>query len=646
VQDSLYVDIETYSATNLKVSGVYRYTEDPDFQILMAGWALNDDPVQVVESWSDIDRIPGLWDPEVRKVAHNATFERICFSAFDSDGCYLPGRYLDPADWHDTAVMAAERGYPRSLADCARALGVEQKDSAGAALIRFFCVPDRNGKRRLPEDHPEKWEQFKEYCRQDVVVLRDIDKALGSEFPTAAERAVYLADQRINDRGLLLDVPMVHAAVEAANDSLWENELRLTALTGLKKPNGPGLGPWLRESGLKVPNLQAETVEKLLERDDLTATQRRVLSLRQDLALASVKKFHAAAASVSADGRLRGRFQFHGAHTGRWAGRGAQPQNLPSAVLSPSAEDAEVLAYMAANGADKETLELVKSEAVDRAVAAAVADLLMGESVDTHTLKALVRSMFLIDGTVVDYSSIEARVLAWLAGEEWALAAFRKGRDIYVETAKRMSTPGNELTRKQGKVAVLALGYNGGINSLRNMGGEGTDQELKALVYQWRDANANIVQFWRTMGHAFRLGGQIGEYVRIEKDGSDRHMHLPSGRVISYHQCRFKSEQTDWGQRWDMSFASSTSPGRRDRTYGGRLTENVTQAVARDILAEALVRLEQNGFQVVGHVHDEILIEGSRDIDTITKIMTVVPDWATDLPVDGEGFTSYRYKKD
>jgi DNA polymerase len=278
-------------------------------------------------------------------------------------------------------------------------------------------------------------------------------------------------------------------------------------------------------------------------------------------------------------------------------------------------------------------------------VEAAILDLRMGHGADAHTLKALVRSMFLIHGTVVDYSSIEARVIAWLAGEEWALEAFRLGRDIYVETAARMSTPDNQLTRSQGKVAVLALGFQGSINSLRVMGGEGTDAELLMLVRQWREANPAIRRFWAQMESKFRTGGRAGR-IRIEKDGDDRLVWLPSGRAIVYHNCRWREEEGPYGTRLRATFADPAHYGWRADTYGGRLAENVTQAVARDILAEALVRLEDAGLAVVGHVHDEVIVEAEKDVERVRRIMVDPPAWADGLPIDGAGFTCSRYRKD
>jgi DNA polymerase len=329
------------------------------------------------------------------------------------------------------------------------------------------------------------------------------------------------------------------------------------------------------------------------------------------------------------DGRLHGSFHFFGAHTGRWAGRRTQPHNFPR------------LAFVDEEG---EWDELAEKEAI--------LALLLGGQVSAEELKKLVRPLFVGPFTDVDYAAIEARVIAWLAGEEWVLEAARAGRDLYVETAKQMGG----LTRAQGKIAVLALGYNGGPGALRRMAAPGdevlslTDEELyDTYVYPWRNANSKTVQLWRRIEHRFRVGGEVGEHLFVEKDGNDRLIRLPSGRAICYRKCgiqkrkRLNPRTGEWEEREQLTFWSPQ--GKRTATYGGKLAENVTQAVARDLLAEALVRLETHGYPVVEHVHDEILDEGVHDVDTISKVICELPTWAAGLPVDGEGFVTERYRK-
>lgn len=617
---TLYCDIETYSRVDLPKSNAYRYAEDPEFCILMAWWCVGDGPLQVALTKEEIDAIPGLFDDTTEKVAHNAAFERICFSEYRRS--YLaPFEYLSPEPWTDTAALAAEHGYPRRLVEVAEALGGEKKDSAGTRLINLFCKPNRKGQRNLPEDYPEEWQQFLAYGRQDVVTLRDVHRRLKG-WPTESERRAYMADQIINDRGIQVDVPMVARAMAVSEENKTQHVQEFQDLTGVGNPNSvQQVGQWFSEQGIELPNMQKDTIEARLK-IETDPTVKRVLELRQELALVAAKKYSAALDRINPDGRLRGSYVFFGAHTGRWTGKGVQPQNLPSATIAPH------------EGSD-----------VDSAISAAVLDLMMGNGADAHTLKALVRAMFIGPFTVVDYASIEARVLAWIAGEEWALQAFRDKRDIYVETAKRM---GPTMTRKDGKVATLALGYNGGIGSLEAMGATGNERELKRLVYQWRDANENIVSLWSQLEDAFRIGDSpAGEHLYVHREGDDRIIELPSGRGITYHNVRQQWVTNKWNTRMkNITFSDPARHPFRTDTYGGRLTENVTQAIARDILSEALTRLEERGHPVVGHVHDEILVEGFSTVEEVAKIMVEQPSWAEGLPLAAEGFTCPRYRKD
>jgi DNA polymerase len=607
---TIWVDIETRSRTDLKTHGAYKYSEDLDFQVLMAGWSTGG-PVKVAVGHDEILAIPGLLDPAEIKVAHNAQFERVCLGVLD-------WRLLDPEQWVDTAALAAEYGYPTSLDGAARALQAAEKDSAGSRLIKLFTVPNRDGGWNTAETHPAEWLEFLSYCVQDVETMMDVHAKLG-DWPTTAERRVWVVDQRINDRGMAIDLELCKFAARAVEENKVANKEEFTRLTGVENPaSQPQVMAWAAEAGLDLPNLRAETIQAKLDDPDTDPTHKQVLELRQDLALAAGGKFTAALEVVSPDSRIRGGFRFFGAHTGRWTGQRVQPQNLPRATV----DDPE----------------------------AAILDLKMGLGADPHTLKALVRSMFVGPFTVVDYAAIEARVLAWMAGEEWALQAFRDGRDIYVETAERMSTPGNTLTRFQGKVAVLALGYNGSVGSLRAMGAEGDDEALLGLVTAWRRANARIVGLWRKIEDAVDGGGQAGPHITVHRSGTDMQIELPSGRAICYHGVKWrrysvtdpKTGKKIFKQSW--VYNDPKRGGATIGTYGGRLAENVTQAIARDVLAEALVRLEDAGYRTVGHVHDEVIVE-SDELEEITRIMTQVPTWATGLPLDGEGFVTERYRK-
>lgn len=604
-----YVDIETRSRQNLKEVGVYRYTECRDFRILMASWAIDDGPINTTVGQKAVLALSQLLNPKYEKVAHNAQFERVCFSRAYGNG------WLDPHEWRDTQSLAYEYGHPGSLNGVARALGAPPKDDAGEKLIRLFCIPHK-GVFYDEKTHPMEWLDFIAYCEQDVDTLREVDRRVG-DWPTPDERRFWESDQRVNDRGLPIDVEMAREAERASIANTQDMMRESIILTGLQNPNSvQQLGRWLTQQKHPLPNLRAETVELALA-GELPPNVRRVLELRQDLALAAASKFTTALATVSPDGRVRGGFRFFGAHTGRWSGRGFQPQNMPRASFKTEEE-----------------------------ATAAILDLKLGLGADQQNLKKLVRALIVGPFTVVDYAAIEARVIAWLAGELWALDAFQSGRDIYAETAERMGG----LTRAQGKIAVLALGYNGGINSLRAMGAVGDDEELQMLVTTWRRANRRIVGLWDKFQGAIEDGGQVGRYVRISRHGGSMKIHLPSGRAIHYHNLRYGTyyiEDPKGGKpirKEGWRYDDPKSP-RGISTYGGRLAENVTQAVARDILAAAMVRLHERGFDIVGHVHDEILVEGAHDVDEISKIMCEAPEWAKGLPLDGEGFVCQRYRK-
>lgn len=677
MSSTLWIDIETRSRVDLKRFGVYRYVTCPDFKILMASYSLDGEPIVTATEPEEIWDIPGLWSPKVTKVAHNAPFERVCFSTFKG---LPPGEYLDPEEYHDTMVLARELGFPASLSNLAKALGANPKDEAGSALINWFCKPTRDGSFRRPEDHPEKWAEFIAYCEQDVDTLMGVDRLLEEHgnWPTETERQAYLADQRINDRGIRIDLDLCRKAVSVASAATEEQKEEFRAIT-LWEVDNPGSIPqvhdWLRSQDVFLPNLQKETVEVALK-GDLTPTVRQALEVRQELALAAPAKF-TAAYHAHVGSRLRGTLSFYGAHTGRWAGRGTQVQNLPRDTFKPEGEDAERIAAMADLGFIKADIEAAEQVIIDQMTERAIRTLMSGGQTSASTLKKLVRPMFLLgtdevdEGVVVDYSAIEAVVIAWLSGEDWMLEAFRQGRDIYVETAARM---GPAYTRPQGKIASLAFGYNGGAGSLKAMatdkdvitytnedGEEVTaklavvpDQVLyEMFVWPWRNASPSIVRLWAMLDRRFRTGGDVGDFLSFEKANGnrDRLLRLPSGRAIAYRKAgvqtkrKWNKHKERWEDRQVLTFSSAARYPGRDETYGGRLAENATQAAARDLLAEALIRLEKAGLEVVGHVHDEVLVQGTRDIDLVKEIMCELPAWAEGLPVNGDGFTTYRYKK-
>lgn len=636
VTRKLYIDIETYCDVDLRKTTVYPYSEHPSFEILMLAYAYDDGPVEVLYSHEEILRVlgPDLQSPEVLKVAHNAQFERVCLTRLfpekhDQFGYQV---FLDAEQWDDTMARAGVWGHPQSLGNLARAMGTADKDEAGTRLINLFSKPYR-GKRMGPDDRPLEWLDFVSYCVQDVETLREIDLAL-RDWPTQTERRVWLRDQKINDWGMKIDTELAVLARDAASENNSGQRAEIEALLGIENGNSVAqLLPALAAHGLQLPDLRADTVQEALDTADLSDVTRRALELRQDLALAASKKYQAALDCVSSDGRIRGCFRYFGAHTGRWTGRGVQPQNLPRHQLETE-DDTD----------------------------AAILDLKLGMGADSQTLKALVRALFVGPFVTVDYSAIEARVVAWLAGEQWALDAFAAGRDIYVETALRMGLfphgvdpytldrhdPVFKSGRGKGKVAVLALGYNGAIGSLQALGADDTEEELLFLVRQWRSANQNIVSFWGEMEDAFWAGGKAGDHITVERDGSSRYVYLPSGRPIAYHGVKRRLVTKKGREPRDT--ITFLDPARRFPfvdTYGGRLTENVTQAVARDLLACALINLVDNGAHVVGHVHDEVIVHGDSELflKTVNTLMCAKPAWARGLPVSGEGEVTRRYRK-
>lgn len=609
----LWLDTESFSVLDIREVSAYRYAEHPSTELLMCAYALDDEPVQVAVGALEIyEQVEPFFDQcdGMIYVAHNATFDRVMFSSHFG----MPvGRYLDPARWMDPSVLASCAGYPPSLAKLTKALGVTQKDSAGTLLINKFCKPNRAGGRNGPDTHPEDWERFIAYCGNDVEAMRAAARKLPDQLPQ--ERAIWIADQRINDRGVRLDMPMARAAVAADADNKAEARREVIELTGVENPgSGPQLLAWFSSQGRELGDLKKETVTEQLTIPDLDPTMRRVLELRQELALASAPaKFKAALTMSNSDGRLRGAARYYGAHTGRWAGRGIQLQNLPRKGLSPAVQ------------------------------ALAMLELMNGFGASPDTLKALVRPLILGPLTVVDYSAIEARVIAWLAGEQWVLDAFEQGRDIYVETAKRMGG----LTRQQGKVAVLAFGFGGGADAPLKMGYEGTEEEREELVQLWRKANPKIRMFWYELWEAFVHGGTCGR-ITVKRGKNGRAVRLPSGRTIYYRGVVAKrvmrvSKRT--GREYAAYDVISKHPtGKIVRLWSGLVAENVTQAVARDLLAGCLPELEEMGMPVVAHVHDEIIAEGDH-LAAMTAVMTRNPEWADGLPLNAEGHVVDRYTK-
>lgn len=653
----MFIDFETYSPVNLKDCGAYPYMASPDFRPLIMTYRYGvDGETKIAQGEAEIKwALRGLNEREhVTFVAHNANFERLVLSRiFD----YAPGTFIPPERFIDTMAMGRSLGFPGSLADLSRALHVEEKDSAGTALIQMFCVPSKKtGRAATPEERPEEWAAFCRYAVQDVDTMVEVYQALITRyggFPKG-EREVWNADQRINDRGILVDAELAVRCMDIAAVVKDLHLQRMGVISGLANPNSTAQvlawvnrrlveagvmddqndPPVFKDTGAPLKSVDKASVAYLLSRTYLPRDVRTFLEERAASNASSVAKFKAMTNRLGVGNRVRGTIQYFGAHTGRWAGRGVQLQNLPSVTA----------------GGDEATQAFV--------------DRVMNEPAENFSiseLKPLIRGALMAPAgqtlTVCDYSAIEARVLAWLAGEEWVLEAFRAGRDIYIETAARMfHVPYEEAKplRKKGKVAVLALGYGGGINALKAMGAEGTDAELEEIKQTYRAANPRIAKFWADMDRAMRnRSGRVGEYITIHPRANGLvTIKLPSDRELFYHKLHFRTVSKFDKEVEALHFLDPKSHRAVIPTYGGRLTENVTQAVARDVLAHALVNLDKENVAVVAHVHDEVIAEGGVTVERMKELMgagvgnPLAPPWADGLPLAAEGYYCARYRKE
>lgn len=648
--DLLWIDIETYSPVDLAKSGVYKYTEHPDWRILMCSWALNDGEVQRAEGHEAILKIPGLFDKKVLKIAHNASFERVNLSRLKSRG---RGKFLPPEQFFDTAALARAWGLPASLKDFALALGAEEKDEAGTRLINLFSKPSRKGERVTAEEKPDDWAAFGAYCDQDVETMRDAAKRLDCGFPRM-EDFVYDEDQRINDRGVRVDVELARAAERCFKDNRAEALKEIEKIAGVDNGNSVvQLRAWLKSRGVDTEDLRKDTVKDLLE-GEIPDDVRRVLTLRQECAVSAVAKFTAAIRATNDDGRLRGTMQYFGASTGRFAGRLIQFQNL--------ARDG----FKAPDGSYDTQAE---EQAVNR--------LLEGGSVPSPELKKLIRPLLMGPFVVCDYSSIEARVMAWLTGEQWMIDAFRNDEDIYVATAAKLGGPEKGFDRQHGKVASLALQYRGGIGAMIAMGGrnilpKNTPEDvlrkrLQEIVNIWRAQSPAVRRFWSQLERIINTGGAVDTgLVSIEVKGQDRYVWLPSKRPIVYRGLTRRWKQpldvdgTPLGPARLVPHVLNTGGDRARVPYkplhGGIITENIVQAVARDILVQALRNLEEAGWPVVTHIHDEVVCEipenrrGLEETELITEVSEIMcrpPSWADDdLVIKAAGYICRRYHKE
>ena len=651
-QDVLWIDIETYSPVDLAKAGVYKYTEHPDWRILMCSWALNDDKVQRAEGHEAILEIPGLFDGQILKIAHNASFERVNLSRLKNRG-RKGGKFLPPEQFFDTAALARTWGLPASLKDFALAMGAEEKDEAGTRLINLFSKPNRRGERVNPAERPDDWAAFGAYCDQDVETMRDAAKRLARDFPRG-ERAVYEVDQRINDRGVRVDVALAEAAERCFKGNRAEAMKEIEKIAGVDNGNSVAqLRAWLKSRGVDTEDLRKDTVKELLE-GGLPDDVRRVLVLRQECAVSAAAKFTAAIRATNDDGRLRGTMQYFGASTGRFAGRLIQFQNL---------------ARDGFKGPDRGYDTTAEEAAVGR--------LLEGGSIPSPELKKLIRPLLMGPFVVCDYSSIEPRVLAWLAGEQWMIDAFNNNEDIYVATAAKLGGPEKGFDRQHGKLMTLSCGYKGGVGAALKMGGrnimpKGTPEdilrkELQAIINNWRDKSPAVRRFWSQLERILGTGGGVDtDLVSIEVKGQDRYVWLPSKRPIVYRGLTRRWKQpldvdgTPLGPARLVPHVLNTGGDRARVPYkplhGGIITENIVQAVARDILVAALRRLEEAGWPVVTHIHDEVVCEIPADkrsmseealVNEVSEIMCRSPYWADDdLVIKAAGYTCQRYHKE
>lgn len=653
--ETLSLDLETYSSVDLGKSSVYRYVESPDFDILLLGFSTDGSPVQVVDL-AQGEQIPpeiidALSDERVRKWAFNANFERVCLSEWLRRNSYplhnehysTPDDpcmgYLDPVGWHCTMVWSAYLGLPLSLKDAGFVLGLDkQKLTEGKDLIKYFCVPGKDGQRHLPTDAPDKWAAFKAYNLRDVETEMSIQERLRKYPVPDAVWDQYHLDQQINDRGIAVDMDLVCSAISIDERSREELTAKLKELTMLDNPNSvQQMKDWLADNGLETETLGKKQVTELLK----TAPEplRSVLVLRQQLAKSSVKKYQAMEATVCADGRVRGCFQFYGARTGRWAGRNIQLQNLPQNKM-PDLEQARAIV----RAGDYDAVRMLYDSTPD-------------------ALSQLIRTAFVPRSGhtffVADFSAIEARVIAWLAGEDWRQQVFADGKDIYCASASQMfGVPVekhgiNGHLRQKGKIAELALGYGGSVGALKAMGALEMglqEEELKPLVDAWRTANPMIVKLWWAVDDAvmtvIRMKSSTETHgIRFTCQSGMLFITLPSGRQLSYVKPRIGENQFGSPAATYMGLSAARQWDRLE-SYGPKFVENIVQAISRDILCYAMQTL--HCCSIVAHVHDELIIEADprMSLETMCEQMGRTPPWAPGLHLRADGYATDFYKKD
>ncbi|EOS27974.1 hypothetical protein C807_04005 [Lachnospiraceae bacterium 28-4] len=641
----LEMDIESFSDVDLIKCGVYAYADSPAFEILLFAWSFDGGETQIIDL-AQGEKLPAeveeaIFDVSVTKTAYNANFERTCLSKHF-------GRYIPPESWHCSAVQAAMLALPRSLEDVGRVLGLdEQKMKEGKELIRYFCIPCKPTKanggrmRNLPCHAPEKWELFKTYCKRDVDVEKSIRRKLHNFPIPESEMELYRIDQRINDRGVLVDMKLVRNAVSCERLHKEVVTKRAYELTGLENPNSVAqLKGWLGDKGMEAESLSKKAVAEMIAETDGEVEE--LLRLRLMLAKTSVKKYEAIERSACSDGRVHGMLMFYGANrSGRWSGKNVQLHNLPKNYL-PDLELAR---------------ELVKQGRFE--------DIELLYDSTPNVLSELIRTAFIPKPgcrfVVADFSAIEARVMGWLSGEEWVLDVFRGDGKLYEMTASRMfGIPMSEIgkgssERAKGKVASLACQYGGSSGALVSMGALDmglTEEELPPLVAAWRKANPHMVQFWWDVDAAAvkavteKQKTKVGKIIFEYKSGI-LFITLPSGRKLSYVKPRMAVNKFG---RDGLTYEgiSENKKWSRIETYGPKLVENIVQGTARDLLAEAMLRVEKKGYPIVMHCHDEIIAEVPEDsgsVDEMCEIMAVQPEWAEGLPLRADGYQCSFYQK-
>ena len=641
----LSIDLESFSDVDLIKCGVYAYADSPAFEILLFAYSFDGGETQIIDL-AQGEKLPAevedaIFDVSVTKTAYNANFERTCLSKYF-------GRYIPPESWHCSAVQAAMLALTRSLEDVGRVLGLdEQKMKEGKELIRYFCVPCKPTKanggrtRNLPCHAPEKWELFKTYCKRDVDVEKSIRRKLHNFPIPESEMELYRLDQRINDRGVLVDMGLVEQAIACERLHKEVVTKRAYELTGLENPNSVAqLKGWLGDMGMEAESLSKKAVADMIAETDGEVEE--LLRLRLLMAKTSVKKYEAMERSVCLDGRVHGLLQFYGANrTGRFAGRLVQVQNLPQNHI-PDLELAR---------------ELVKQGRFE--------DIELLYDSTPNVLSELIRTAFIPKPgcrfVVADFSAIEARVLAWLSGEQWRLDVFTSHGKIYEASASAMfHVPVEEITktsplRQKGKISELALGYGGSTGALISMGALDmglAEDELSPLVAAWRKANPHITQFWWDVDAAAvkavteKQKTKVGKII-FEYKSAILFITLPSGRKLSYVKPRMAVNKFG---RDGLTYEgiSENKKWSRIETYGPKLVENIVQGTARDLLAEAMLRVEKKGYPIVMHCHDEIIAEvpeGTGSVDEMCEVMAVQPAWAEGLPLRADGFSCSFYQK-